>query len=272
MNIYHLWDGEIPGKVLVEPTLTHFPPVVKRSRAAVVILPGGGYAHRAKHEGEGYAEFFAEFGIESFVLAYRTTEGNNDTTDPLFPAPLLDCRRAIRYLRKNAEAFDIDPEKILVIGSSAGGHLAAFVSTYRAPIEGEGVDEIDEIDCIPNGQILCYPVISSDEKVGHSWSYRRLLGDRYEERATFSPDLIADEKTPVAFLWHTAADNGVNVINSYLYATKLRELGIPCEMHIFPFGEHGRGVAANDPHIHQWVGLLKNWLCLMDFLPKDETV
>lgn len=270
MNTYHLWPEKIPGTYREEPILEHYSPKTKRSRAAILILPGGGYSHRAPHEGVGYAEFLNDLGIEAFVLAYRVTGGAPADDTPLFPAPLLDARRAVRYLRHNADALGIDTDKIAVMGSSAGGHLAAFVSTYRAPIEGEGVDAIDEIDCIPNAQILCYPVISSDEEVSHCRSYKCLLGRLYEERDTYSPDLIADERTPKAFLWHTAADQAVNVINSYRYATALRKLNIPCEMHIFPYGTHGRGVAADDPHLHQWVGLLKNWFILNEYLPAEE--
>ncbi len=269
MNTYHLWEGEVPGKMLEEPVLTHYSPKNKTTKACVLILPGGGYHGRAKHEGEGYAEFLNAFGMEAFVLSYRVTRGQMTEGVPLFPYPLLDARRAVRYLRKHADTLGIDPDKIAVMGSSAGGHLAALLSTYRGPIDGEGVDALDDGDCIPNAQILCYPVITADETFSHKGSYTKLLGYRYEERAAFSPDLIADEKTPVAFLWHTAEDGAVNVTNSYLYATKLRALKIPCEMHIFPFGGHGRGVAADDPHIHQWVGLLENWFRLMEWLPKE---
>ncbi len=269
MNVYHLWEGNVPGKMLEEPTLTQYSPAVKTTKAAVLILPGGGYAHRAKHEGEGYAEFLNGLGMEAFVLAYRVTCGKPTDGVPLFPYTLLDVRRAMRYLRANAEALGIDADRIAVMGSSAGGHLAALTSTYRGPIDGEGVDALDEVNYIPNAQILCYPVISSDEAVSHSGSYKNLLGNRYEERDAFSPDKIADETTPMAFLWHTAEDGAVNVTNSYLYAAKLRTLKIPCEMHIFPFGGHGRGLAADDPHIHQWAGLLENWFRLMEWLPKE---
>ena len=269
MNTYHIWPNAIPGEYVDEPILEHYSPANKTTNAAVLILPGGGYSYRAPHEGVGYAEFFNEFGLEAFILAYRTVSGRKMNGTPLFPYPLLDARRAMRYLRANAEALGIDTDKIAVIGSSAGGPLAAVVSTYRGGVEGEGVDALDELDYLPNAQILCYPVITSDLAVTHKGSYVNLLGNLFEERDAYSPDLIADKQTPPAFLWHTAADNAVNVINSYRYATTLRNLEIPCEMHIFPFGNHGRGVAANDPHLHQWVGLLKNWLILIGFLPSE---
>lgn len=267
MNIYHLWDS-VPGRCVEEPVLTRFSPTVKRTNAAVIVLPGGGYTHRAKHEGEGYAEMFNEWGMEAFVLSYRVAENPDDP--PLFPAPLLDARRAVRYLRANAEEFGIDADKIAVIGSSAGGHLAAFVSTYRPAVEGEGVDALDAIDPTPNLQILCYPVISSDERYSHGGSYRKLLGADFPDKAAYSPEAIADEKTPPAFIWHTSTDTSVNVTNSYLYAARLRELGIPCEMHVFPVGGHGLGRAPQQPHVAQWTGLLKNHLVWRGYLPTEE--
>jgi acetyl esterase/lipase len=146
------------------------------------------------------------------------------------------------------------------MGSSAGGHLAALVSTYLDPIEGEGRDEIDKEDFLPNGQILCYPVIASDERIAHIGSYQNLLGERFGEKEKFSPELLVCEKTPEAFLWHTAADAAVNVCNSYRYATALREHNVPCEMHIFPEGPHGLGTAPMMPYVSRWTALLIDWL------------
>ncbi|MBO7292531.1 MAG: alpha/beta hydrolase, partial [Clostridia bacterium] len=171
MTVYPLWEGTFPGTATETPAVTFYPPAEKKSDAAVVIFPGGGYHHRAKHEGEGYAEFLNGFGIAAFVVDYRVTPA-------YFPDPLLDARRAVRFVRANAERFGIDPQKIAVMGSSAGGHLAALVSTYLERIEGEGVDAIDEFDALPNAQVLCYPVISSDERIAHVGSFRTLLGDR----------------------------------------------------------------------------------------------
>lgn len=263
MDTYLLWNEKAPGADTEVPLIEAYIPAEKKSRAAFLILPGGAYAHRAPHEGVGYAEFLNAFGISAFVVSYRVSPA-------VFPDPLLDARRAVRYLRANAEKFDIDPEKIAVIGSSAGGHLAAFLSTYRAPIEGEGVDAIDGYDFLPNMQVLCYPVISSDEAISHAYSYQKLLGERYAERDQFSPELLVATDTPPAFIWHTAEDAAVSVENSYRYATALKMKGVPCEMHIFPYGAHGRGVGKNEPHVAQWVGLLKNYLKLYGFLPSED--
>lgn len=263
MDTYQLWSEKAPGAETEAPLLEAYIPEKRKTRAAFLILPGGAYAHRAPHEGVGYAEFLNSFGISAFVVGYRVSPAT-------FPDPLLDARRAVRYLRANAEKFDIDPERIAVIGSSAGGHLAAFLSTYRKPLEGEGGDEIDTYDYLPNLQVLCYPVISSDEQISHAYSYRMLLGDLYDDRAAYSPELLVSADTPPAFIWHTAEDAAVSVENSYRYATALKMNNIPCEMHIFPFGAHGRGVGKNEPHVAQWVPLLKNYLTLYGYLPNED--
>ncbi len=255
---YTLWDKNRICEDETPSSVTHYPPLYAPSRAAVVILPGGAYAIRARHEGEGYAQFLNAIGVTAFVVHYRVAPNE-------FPAPLLDARRAVRFLRANAERFGIDKDKIAVMGSSAGGHLAALLSTYRGALDGEDVDAIDKEDYLPNAQILCYPVISGDESVSHAGSFHALLGDRYDRRMEFSPDRIADEKTPEAFIWHTANDGSVNVINSYRYATRLREKNVPCEMHIFPNGPHGLGTASGRPHVMQWMPLLQNWLAYIGF-------
>lgn len=226
----------------------------KKTDAAVIIFPGGGYSHRAEHEGKGYAEFLQSEGISSFVVDYRLTPD-------FFPLPLLDARRAVRFVRSNAEKFGIDPKKIAVMGSSAGGHLAAMEATYKEAIDGEGVDEIDKIDFIPDAQILCYPVILPyGNEFAHEGSYKKLLG---EDNLSFAPkiDPVANvcEATPQAFIWHTAEDASVNVINSYEYARALRLNNVPVEMHIFPYGKHGLGILRAPDHVKQWTGLLINW-------------
>lgn len=255
MQSFSLWNGDENKPTLIE----WYEPEQKRSDSAVVIFPGGGYVNLANHEGAGYAEYLNSIGVTAFVVYYRRFPD-------LFPLPLLDARRAVRFVRANSRLFGVNEDKILVMGSSAGGHLTALLSTYASPIEGEGVDEIDEKDYLPNGQILCYPVISSDKTIAHLGSYMHLLGEENTEWEKYDPELLVHEKTPKAFIWHTAADGGVRVLNSYRYAAALYKKEIPCEMHIFPYGGHGMGLATRNPHIAQWTGLLKNWLILHDFL------
>ncbi len=260
---YSLWENTFPGKNTETPLITHYPLFYPASRAAVIILPGGGYGGRAPHEGEGYANYFNTIGVTAFVVNYRVAPAE-------FPDPLLDARRAVRFVRKHAEKFGIDKDKIAVMGSSAGGHLSALLSTYRGKIDGESLDDIDREDYLPNAQILCYPVISGDEAISHTGSFRNLLGDRYHERDAYSPELIADEKTPQAFIWHTANDTVVNVCNSYRYAARLREKNVSCELHVFPNGPHGIGTANRRPHVMQWLPLLHNWLLYIGFITDNS--
>lgn len=226
----------------------------KKTDAAVVIFPGGGYHFRAEHEGKGYAEFLQTIGVSSFVVDYRVCPD-------YFPIPLLDARRAVRFVRANAEKFGVDPHKIAVMGSSAGGHLAAMEATYTKGIDGEGVDETDKIDFIPDAQILCYPVLLEyHSEFAHKGSYEKLLGeDNLDFAPNVDPVLNVSEKTPQAFIWHTAEDQSVNVINSYEYAKALRLNNVPVEMHIFPFGKHGLGILKAPHHVAQWGNLLAEW-------------
>ena len=259
----NLWN-HTPGEAKEIPAITPYLPALQRSDAAVVIFPGGAYAGRAPHEGRGYAEFLAANGITAFDVAYRVAPHR-------FPLELLDARRAVRWVRAHAEEYGLDKNKIAVMGSSAGGHLAALVSTYRLPIDYEEKDNVDREDYLPNAQILCYPVILSPDEEGlsHAGSYKNLIGERdpLKEKA-LDPSLNVAEDTPPAFLWHTAEDKGVSVINSYRYATALRLKKVPVEMHIFPYGPHGLGLAPSHPHTAQWSGLLINWLKEIGYLDK----
>ena len=270
-EIFNLWENT-PGMCEEVPTITYYEPENKKSDAAIIIYPGGGYSHRAVHEGQGYAEYLNEHGISAFVVAYRVSPHR-------FPLQLLDARRSVRYVRYYAEKFGIDKNKVCVMGSSAGAHLAALVSTYFEPLEFDNIDEIDKEDYIPNKQILCYPVILlGDKSVGHIPSGKNLLGEMYPNLwEDCSPNLIANENTPDAFIWHTFKDGAVNVINSFRYAEKLRKLDKKVEMHIFPEGPHGLGLAPAKEeateeenrirkYVSQWGELLIGWLRYINYL------
>lgn len=245
------------------PILEYYPADDKKTTATAVILPGGGYWGRASdHEGKSYAEYLNSLGMDAFVCEYRCYPHK-------FPLELLDSRRAMRYIRANCDKFGIDPDRIAIMGSSAGGHLAALTSTYTEKIDFEDADSIDQTSYLPNATILCYPVICSpDSGVAHIGSFKNLLPDElFENRANeFSCDLLVNEATPDAFIWHTSEDDAVNVINSLNYGAALRRMGKKFELHVFPYGCHGLGLAHDMPHVAQWSGLLKNWLDLKGWL------
>ncbi len=249
-----LWR-DTPGFCRETPVLDIYLPENRSSDIAVVILPGGGYRFRAPHEGEGYARFLNAHGIAAFVCQYRVSPHR-------FPLPLLDARRAIRYVRHHSTEFGINPQKVYLMGSSAGGHLTALTSTYREVLDFEGVDKVDKENYLPDGQILCYPVISfHDLNVTHVGSVENLLENTDSAiRNKLSPDLIADRHAPKAFIWHTFDDAGVDVRNSLNYAARLRQMEIPVEMHLYPHGPHGMGLAADDPHVKDWPERLIAWL------------
>ncbi|MBR5535677.1 MAG: alpha/beta hydrolase [Clostridia bacterium] len=255
-EVFELWGNST--------TMEYYKSEEKTKSCAVIIFPGGGYWGRAEHEGKGYARFLNRHGIDAFVVNYRVHPNR-------FPLPLLDARRAVRYVRYYAEKFGIDKDRIAVMGSSAGGHLASMLCTYREKIEGEGIDEIDTESFLPDKQILCYPVINLyDEKITHIGSGDALLGDSLqnggdiEMRKALSANLIADEKTPEAFIWHTFEDEAVDVKNTLQYATRLREAGVLAEVHIYPKGRHGLGLAdeegRNEPHVALWGESLIKWI------------
>lgn len=263
---FDLWNN-IPGtSESVKPYITAYVPDNKKTNAAIVILPGGGYTGRAPHEGEGYAKFLAENGVTAFVCDYRVAPD-------YFPCPLLDARRAVCFVRHNAAKYGLDANKIGIMGSSAGGHLAAMTSTYYAPVENEHPDEIDAEDFKPNFQILCYPVIELLSKANgaHIGSCYSLLHDKVLEMGeTLNPRLNVSDNTPPCFIWHTFADGAVPVYNTLDYARRLKDFDIPTEVHIYPYGAHGKGLAnttdsAEDKHIAQWGASLLNWLEYMGF-------
>ena len=259
-----LWKKNVPfahgseeGKDI--PTITLYtPPQWKRYDKAVVIFPGGGYTHLAQHEGTGYAEFLAANGIWAFVVNYRLGSNNY-----YHPAELNDAARGVRMVRKAAEELGFSPDKIGVMGSSAGGHLAAHISCcYDSEEIVYGEDEQEKVSSRPNFTILCYPVISGIIEKRHNGSFINLLGKETPaeaERAKVSPELYINKNTPKAFLWHTFMDKGVPLENSLLYAQKLRENDIPFELHIFDKGGHGMGLNNG----HPWSSDCLLWLSMI---------
>ena len=248
-KVFPLWEGAAPlakgNEKEDTPTIQYFaPPPWFAMDKALVILPGGGYRALAQHEGIGFAEFFASKGIHSFVVNYRLGSHNYH-----HPAEVSDAARGIRLVRNAAKDLGFSPDKIGLVGSSAGGHLAAFTATWHK--EGlKGADEIMEISGRPDFIILCYPVISALPEWKHHGSFQNLLGKEEfttEDIQHFSMELAADAATPPAFIWHGGEDAGVKPENSILYALRLRSLGIKAELHIYEKGGHGCGLGNGHP-------------------------
>jgi acetyl esterase/lipase len=216
----------------------------------VLVLPGGGYARQADHEAEPVAEWLADLGIHAFVLRYRVAPDRH-------PAPLEDAKQAMLHIRSGAHGLAVDPGRVGVLGFSAGGHLAATLSTAVAT----GSTDLDVPASVPDLTVLCYPVVSYTQEV-HQGSVDNLLGDAP------SPDLLAEMSaelrvtaaTPPAFLWHTADDAAVPVSHSFRYTAALLSAGVPAELHVFPKGRHGLGLADEEPGADQWPTLCAGWL------------
>ncbi|MCB1123083.1 MAG: alpha/beta hydrolase [Verrucomicrobiae bacterium] len=222
----------------------YLPKQPDRTEIGVVILPGGGYQGLAGHEGKDYAEYLQGQGIAGFVVEYRL--GRNGFHHP---AMLEDALAAIQTVRNRAVEFGIDPHKVGIMGSSAGGHLTAHTVTAY-------VDYAKDLR--PDFGILCYPVIEMDGAFTHAGSRRNLLGDdpTRELRRSVSPELRVNADTPPCFIWHTADDPVVPVENSMLFAMALQRHGIPFELHVYPHGRHGLGLKSN----FGWEDSLVRWL------------
>ncbi len=219
----------------------------------IVVLPGGGYENRAPHEGATIAEKFNEYGLHSVVVNYRIAPNR-------YPDELLDAQRAVKIVRANADEWFIDPDKIIVLGFSAGGHLSACTA-FMDDVNKSPCDEIDKLSCKVNGAILCYPVISVAEDYGHVGSGMNLLGDDYEAKKNeFNMLNYVDDNAPPVFVWHTSDDSGVSIENSLRLGIELRKYNQKFEMHIFQSGFHGLGLAEDYPDIKKWFELAVDWI------------
>ena len=214
---------------------------------AVIVFPGGGYSHRAYHEGEPVAQWLNSIGLHAFVLQYRV----NPYT---YPAILNDALRAVRLVRYKAAEFRIDPNKIGTLGFSAGGHLASCTAFCYDLAELDENDPVDRVSSRTDCAVLCYPVLSF-VRFSHVPSAQNFMGKEYGERRVlrrFSPEENVTENTPPIFMWHTEADLSVPTENSLQLAMALQEKNIPYSLHIYPFGGHGQGLAQNLPLAAEW--------------------
>ena len=223
---------------------------------AVIVLPGGAYTNRAAHEDMCVAQKFNELGFHAAVAEYRVHPYH-------YPAPQQDAMRAIAMMRSHAREWGVSPEHIAILGFSAGGHLAACCGTIALDVDRSAGDEIDSVCARPDALILCYPVISSVPGITHQGSINQLGGPRAADRdfleLTALENQVRDD-TPPAFLFHTATDQAVNVENSVRFARSMWSRGRRAELHVYPEGPHGVGLAADRIDIRTWPELAANFL------------
>jgi len=215
---------------------------VKRPRGAVIVLPGGGYSVRAPYEGIPVAERFRAHGFQGFTVEYHVAPYR-------YPQPQLDALRAIRIVRANAERWGVNPDQIAILGFSAGGHLASCAAALYDKLDCNVGDEYDNVSCRPDASIFCYTLHNVGPEYGHVGSGRKLLGEAYDDaaqRGAVDLERYIDKNTPPCFLWHTANDESVNRRNALSYAQKMWDLGNTAELHVFPKGSHGLGLAENN--------------------------
>ena len=268
-----LWPDGAPGAVGTtdadRPSLTVYVPEEPSAlKTALVICPGGGYGHLAvDHEGRQIAEWANGHGMTAFVLRYRIAPRYQH------PAPLDDVSRALRIVRAGAQKWNVDSNRIGVIGFSAGGHLASSLATHFDAGDGDAAAAVDRVGCRPDFVILGYPVISFTEPFTHAGSRRNLLGDHPSPDLVrlFSNELQVTAETPPTFLFHTADDAAVPDENSIAFYRALRAAGVPAELHIYRQGPHGVGLGHKHPELASWPDLCADWLASLDFLePKQQ--
>lgn len=262
-----LWEGDAPGALGKAdqdiPTITPYLPTAdKASGTSIVVCPGGGYGGLAGHEGEGYAKWLADNGVAAFVLKYRL--GSKGYRHPVM---LGDVSRAIRLVRSRAAEWKLDPQRIGVMGSSAGGHLASTAVTHFDAGKADAADTVERNSSRPDFGVLCYAVISMEDGVTHGGSKANLLGKTPDPQLV---ELLSNEKqvtkqTPPCFVWSTQEDKAVSVVNSLQFVTALQKYGVVYDFHVYQKGPHGiglsegkNGVPAGD--VHPWGKDLLFWL------------
>nr|WP_315254625.1 alpha/beta hydrolase [uncultured Duganella sp.] len=270
-HVIPLWPEGVPGQRDIGPevvgkgytsnvseaTLTLVSPAVDHPNGtAVIICPGGGYVRMATaREGDQYANWLGTLGVTAFVLKYRMQEYGH-------PAPLQDVLRAVRTLRSRAAEFGIRPDRIGVMGSSAGGHLAASAGTlFDNPLGRTGAP-LDSVSARPDFLMLMYPVITMQDPAAHAGSRKSLLGasPSAESLALMSLDKQVTPATPPTLLIHTQEDTAVPVENSILFYQALTKAKVPAEMYLFEHGGHGMGMREGLGTSSLWPRRAEEWL------------
>lgn len=258
-----LWPQGAPGALGTNrqdiPTLTaYLPDPTNATRAAMVICPGGGYAHLAPHEGVDYALWLNQHGVTCFVLKYRLGSDHYR-----HPAMLQDAARAVRWVRTHAADYNVDGQRVGIMGSSAGGHLASTLLTHFDAGDTQAADPVERQSSRPDLGILCYAVITMGE-LTHKGSRDNLLGTNASPELVknLSNELQVTSNTPPCFIWTTFEDKTVPMENSLMFAEALRKNHVPFDLHIYQKGGHGMGLKDKAPftHPHPWAGDCLFWL------------
>ena len=279
LHTVELWPSGAPGQNGSDPkdvpALTVFAPRTRRpNNPAVIIAPGGSYVMLAADlEGREVADWFAVRGITAFVLRYRMGEKYQ------YPIPLEDAQRAVRYVRANAAQYRIDPDRIGIMGFSAGGHLAAMESVSAETADANAVDPIDKASSKPNFVVLGYPWLNAMSPnangmityCSNNATVKTVPQDKCKEfEAKYSPVKFVTSATPPTFIYITSDDKTVDVQASIDYFEAMRAAKAPVEFHSFAHGSHGSGLGNGDPALDLWPTLLDAWLRGQGFLGAER--
>jgi acetyl esterase/lipase len=236
--------------------------------AVVIVFPGGGYARLSDiKEGSDVAKWLNSLGISAFVLKYRLGMRYHQ------PNQLLDAARAVRTVRARSKEWNLDADRIGILGFSAGGHLASTLGTHFDAGKPDAKDPLERISSRPDLMVLIYPVITMGDFT-HAGSKKNLLGENPTPDLIklYSNELQVTKETPPTFLVHTMTDAGVPVENSMMFASALRKAGVPFEFHLYEQGPHGFGLAPANPILVSWAARCADWLGLQGFIkPKVIT-
>ncbi len=255
-----LWPGGAPlaqGSLPADqPRITIFVPKHQTTRTAVVVCPGGAYGMLATdHEGRQIAQWLNNLGVLAVMLEYRLGPKYHH------PVEMMDAQRAVRYVRAHAADLNVSPDRIGIWGFSAGGHLASTVATHFDDGDSNSADPIDRVSSRPDFAVLTYPVIRP-EGPASEWSFKNLLGEHPDPKVveSLSNDTMVTPRTPPTFLVHSDDDDGVYPENSIRFYLALRKAHVPAELHVYPSGGHGYGLAPLDPVLSSWPHRLVDWM------------
>ncbi len=250
------YDGVRVRNVSEAEMYVYLPEKEINTGAAVVICPGGGYVIEAMdHEGYDVAKWMASKGVAGIVLKYRLPNGNHEV-------PSSDARRVMRIVRKNAAEWGINPDKVGIAGSSAGGHLASTVGTHFDYGNKESNDPIEQFSCRPDYMLLLYPVITLSEEFGHMGSRDNLIGEGHDWNliSEYSNEMHVTPETPPTFFVLADDDTAVPPRNTIEFYLAMKKNKVPAELHIFRDGGHGFGIRKSNLPADQWPELFYTWL------------